>query len=341
MNLSTEYLGLTLSSPLVVGAAAPLSGTLDRLEEWEQQGAGAVVLHSLFLDQSENEWQEWLHHQQNDRDSHPEAINYRPTTEPRFLGLDGYLREISAARSRISIPVIASLNGSHWVGDGASWLEAAEAIQAAGAQALELNLYTVPNDCLKGSEAIEAEQIQIVRAICSDLSIPIAVKLSPWYTGLAAMARQLMLAGARSLVLFNRFYQPDINIESLETVTHLELSEPGDQRLPLRWIGLLHSRVDLQYAASGGIATGDDVVRLLMVGAQVTQVVGALLRHGPGHLERMHQELLLWMQEHGVERLDDIRGCLSQQNCPDPEAFERAQYIRALSSYSHPQEQVY
>ena len=339
MNLATEYLGLKLRSPLVVGSAAPLSGNLSHLAQWEQEGAGAIVLHSLFLDQIEEEWKEWLHYQHHSRESHPEANNYRPATDPKFLGLEGYLEEISAANSRLSIPVIASLNGSHWASDGSNWLDAAGAIEAAGAQALELNLYTVPNDCLKGSEAIEAEQIQIVHAVSAALSIPVAVKLSPWYTSLAAMARQLERAGAKALVLFNRFYQPDINIESLETVSHLDLSGPGDQRLPLRWIGLLHGRVALQYATSGGVASGDDVVRMLMVGAQVTQVVGALLRHGPGHLERMQQELVLWLQEHEIETLEEIRGCLSQQRCPNPEAFERAQYVRALRSYSPPQEE--
>jgi len=338
MNLSTDYLGLSLRSPLVVGAAAPLNDTQDRLVDWEQEGAGAVVLHSLFLEQSKQDWQEWLHHQQHSSESHPEAMSYHPATEPKLLGLDGYLEEISAANSRLSIPVIASLNGCHWADRRSTWLEAAEAIEAAGAQALELNLYTVPNDCLQDSKAIEAEQIQIVQAVCAALSIPVAVKLSPWYTGLAAMARQLEQAGAKSLVLFNRFYQPDIDIESLKTISHLELSGPGDQRLPLRWIGLLHGRVNLQLVASGGIACGDDVVRMLMVGAQVTQIVGALLRHGPGHLARVHQELRLWLQEHDVESLEEIRGCLSQQRCADPEAFERAQYIRALSSYSLPQE---
>ena len=163
-----------------------------------------------------------------------------------------------------------------------------------------------------------------------------AVKLSPWYTALASMARQLQLAGAGALVLFNRFLQPEVNIDTLDTDSHLELSHAGEQRLPLRWIGLLHGRVDLELAASTGISTGADVVRMLMVGAQVTQVVSALLRHGPGQLERMHAELVQWMLEHDVHELETLRGSLSQQRCPNPEAFERAQYLRALSSYSTP-----
>lgn len=332
--LATPYLGLTLRSPLLVGAAAPLSTDVERLLQLEAEGAGAVVLHSLFLDQLERDWQEWWHHQQHSRESHPEAVSYRPAPEPRYLGLDGYLEEIRRLRSRLSIPVIASLNGSH----AGPWAEAAQAIEAAGADALELNLYSVPSDTSWDSDAIEREQLQIVEQTAAAVPLPVAVKLSPWYTGLAAMARRLESAGARSLVLFNRFYQPDLDIETMETVSRLELSDPVDQRLPLRWIGLLHGRVNLQLCASGGIATGEDVVRLLMVGAQVTQVVSALLRHGPGHLHRMHQQLMEWLESHQVSGLDQIRGSLSQQRCPDPEAFERAQYIRALSSYSLPRE---
>jgi dihydroorotate dehydrogenase (fumarate) len=330
--LSTEYLGLRLRSPLLVGAAAPLSTDLKRLLQLEAEGAGAVVLHSLYLDQLDRDWKEWWHHQQHSRESHPEAVSYQPAPEPSHLGLDGYLEEISRLRSRLSIPVIASLNGSH----AGPWAETAQAIEAAGADALELNLYSVPSDTELGSGAIESEQLEIVVQTASVVQLPLAVKLSPWYTGLAAMARRLERAGARSLVLFNRFYQPDLDIESMETVSRLELSGPVDQRLPLRWIGLLHGRLDLQFCASGGIASGEDVVRMLMVGAQVTQVVSALLRHGPGQLQRMQEQLLQWLETHQVRSLDQIRGSLSQQRCPDPEAFERAQYIRALSSYSLP-----
>lgn len=335
-SLASTYLGLQLRTPLVVGAAAPLSTDLDRLVALEVEGAGAVVLHSLFLDQIERDWQEWWHHQQHSSESHPEALSYRPAPEPIHLGLEGYLEEIRRATSRLSIPVIASLNGSH----GGAWIEAAQAIEAAGADALELNLYSVPSDTGADSASIEREQLQIVEQTARAIDIPLAVKLSPWYTGLAAMARRLEAAGARGLVLFNRFYQPDLDIETMQTVSHLELSGPADQRLPLRWIGLLHGRLGLEMSASGGIASGEDVLRMLLVGAQVTQVVSALLRHGPGQLRQMRQELTQWMVEHGVAELQQIRGSLSQQRCPDPEAFERAQYIRALSSYSLPAEQL-
>jgi dihydroorotate dehydrogenase (fumarate) len=332
ISLATRYLGLELPSPLVVGAAAPLSSDLERLVQLEREGAGAVVLHSLFLEQIERDWQEWLHHQQHGSESYAEAISYLPADTPHHLGLDGYLEEIQRASKALSIPVIASLNGNH----PAHWQSAAVAIEQAGAAGIELNLYSVPSDTSRSSAELEAEQIAIVRQVCSATRLPVAVKLSPWYTALASMARQLQLAGAGALVLFNRFLQPEVNIDTLETDSHLELSHAGEQRLPLRWIGLLHGRVDLELAASTGISTGADVVRMLMVGAQVTQVVSALLRHGPGQLERMHAELVQWLLEHDVHELETLRGSLSQQRCPNPEAFERAQYLRALSRYSTP-----
>lgn len=332
VSLATRYLGLELPSPLVVGAAAPLSSDLERLVQLEREGAGVVVLHSLFLEQIERDWQEWLHHQQHGSESYAEAISYLPAKTPHQLGLDGYLEEIQRASKALSIPVIASLNGNH----PAHWQSAAVAIEQAGAAAIELNLYSVPSDTSRSSAELEAEQIAIVRQVCSATRLPVAVKLSPWYTALASMARQLQLAGAGALVLFNRFLQPEVNIDTLDAESHLELSHAGEQRLPLRWIGLLHGRVDLELAASTGISTGADVVRMLMVGAQVTQVVSALLRHGPGQMERMHAELLQWLLEHDVHELETLRGSLSQQRCPNPEAFERAQYLRALSSYSTP-----
>ena len=332
ISLATSYLGLELPSPLVVGAAAPLSSDLERLVQLEREGAGAVVLHSLFLEQIERDWQEWLHHQQHGSESYAEAISYLPAKTPHHLGLNGYLEEIQRASKALSIPVIASLNGNH----PAHWQSAAVAIEQAGAAGIELNLYSVPSDTSRSSAELEAEQIAIVRQVCSATRLPVAVKLSPWYTALASMARQLQLAGAGALVLFNRFLQPEVNIDTLDTDSHLELSHAGEQRLPLRWIGLLHGRVNLELAASTGISTGADVVRLLMVGAQVTQVVSALLRHGPGQLERMHAELVQWLLEHDVHELETLRGSLSQQRCPNPEAFERAQYLRALSSYSTP-----
>ena len=330
--LTTTYLGLELPSPIVVGAAAPLSSDLRRLEQLEREGAGAVVLHSLFLEQIERDWREWIHHQQHSSESHPEALSYLPAVDPQHLGLEGYLEEIRRAREALSIPVIASLNGSH----SGHWSEAARALEQAGASAIELNLYSVPSSTSCSSAELEGEQLEIVRQVCSALSVPVAVKLSPWYTGLAAMTRSLAEAGARGAVLFNRFLQPEIDIDTLSTEAHLELSDRSEQRLPLRWIGLLHGRVALDLAASTGIESGRDVLRMLMVGAQVCQVVSALLRHGPGALQRMREEMEQWLEDNQIGSLASLRGSLSQQRNPNPEAFERAQYLRALSSYALP-----
>ena len=329
--LASRWLGLELRSPLVVGAAAPLSGDPALLPQLEEQGAAAVVLHSLFLEQIERDWQEWQHHQQIGSDSYAESLSYLPSTDPVHLGLDGYLAEIRAARRCLSIPVIASLNGVH----PGHWRQAALAVAEAGASAIELNLYAVPTDGSRSGSDLEAEQLAVVREVCAAVPLPVAVKLGPWYTSLAHFARQLEAAGAAGLVLFNRFYQPDIDIETLETRSHLQLSSEADQRLPLRWIGLLHGRLGLDLAASGGLSTAADVVRMLMVGASTTQLVAALLRHGPGQLRRISDGLTQWLEEHGYGSLDELRGCLSQARCPDPEAFERAQYMRAVGSYSH------
>lgn len=332
--LSTTFLGLQLDSPIVVGAAPPLSSDLARLEQLQAEGAGAVVLHSLFLEQAERDWREWWNHQIDGRESHHEATEYCPSTEPQFLGLDGYVREIEAARSSVSIPVIASLNGDCCSRHRQSWVEVATAVEQAGADALELNLYSVPSAVDRKSECVEQEQLAVVNAVCSALEIPVAVKISPWYTGLAAMGQDLQKVGARGLVLFNRFYELDIDIETLETNSRFRLSTAAEQQLPLRWIGLLYGRIDLELVASGGIASGLDVIRMLMAGAQVTQVVSALIRQGPGQIVRMHDELLQWLESHGIEGICDLQGTLSHQRCADPENYMRAQYIRALSSYS-------
>jgi dihydroorotate dehydrogenase (fumarate) len=332
VDLRSTYLGLALASPLVVGAAAPLSADPDHIPRLADAGAAAVVLHSLFLEQVERDWQEWNHHQEHGSESVAESLSYLPRTAPGHLGAQGYLREIEAARRRVEIPIIASLNGSQ----AGPWAATARALEQAGASAIELNLYAVPTDqSLSGAE-LENGQVDVVREVCAAVTLPVAVKLSPYYTNLTHLAHRLQAAGARGLVLFNRFYQPDIDIETLEHRPNLLLSTAADQRLPLRWIALLHGRVGLDFAASGGISHGTDVVRMLMVGASVTMVVAALLRHGPEHLRSLESELRQWLEQHDYSSLDALRGCLCQQRCPDPGAFERAQYMRALSSYPTP-----
>ena len=332
VDLRSPYLGLPLASPLVVGAAAPLSADPDHIPRLADAGAAAVVLHSLFLEQVERDWQEWNHHQEHGSESFAESLSYLPRTAPGHLGAQGYLQEIESARRRVEIPIIASLNGSQ----AGPWAATARALEQAGASAIELNLYAVPTDqSLSGAE-LEHGQVELVREVCAAVTLPVAVKLSPYYTNLTHLAHRLQAAGARGLVLFNRFYQPDIDIETLEHRPNLLLSTAADQRLPLRWIALLHGRVGLDFAASGGISHGTDVVRMLMVGASVTMVVAALLRQGPDHLRTLESELRQWLEQHNYSSLDQLRGCLCQQRGPDPGAFERAQYMRALSSYPAP-----
>jgi dihydroorotate dehydrogenase (fumarate) len=328
-DLSTTYLGLPLRHPLLVGAAAPLSESSEQLAELERCGASAIVLHSLFEEQIEQE--QLRHHRLSlqGSESYGEALSYVGEPSLFHVGHDLYLRHIEQARRQLSIPVIASLNGLH----PGSWVRFARQIEAAGAQAIELNIYSLPTDPDLSSAAIEAQVEEIVRQVRAEVSLPLAVKLGPFFTNFSAMAKRLAAAGADGLVLFNRFYQPDIDIEALELRPNLLLSTPHDLRLPLRWIALLHGRHPLDLAASGGVHRGTDVVRLLMAGACCTQVVGALLRHGPERLIGLVDELSQWLQEHDHGSVRELIGCMSQRRCPDPGEYERSQYMRALQTY--------
>lgn len=325
-DLTTTYLGLPLRSPLVVGAALPLSEHVEQLLVLEEHGAAAVVLHSLFEEQIEQEQLALHWHASQGEESYGEALSYLPHGAAVHEGPDSYLSLIERARRQLAIPVIASLNGSH----PGRWVETARRIEAAGATALELNIYALPTDPELSSAAIETQVEEIVRQVRAQVRLPLAVKLGPFFTNLRAMARRLALAGADGLVLFNRFYQPDIDIEELELRPNLLLSTPHDLRLPLRWIALLHGREPLDLAASGGVHRGSDVVRLLMAGAGVTQMVAALLRHGPERLRGLEDELATWLMEHDYGSVRELQGCMSQQRCANPGEYERAQYLRAV-----------
>lgn len=329
-DLATTYLGLPLRTPLVVGAAGPLSEGIASLEALERSGAAAIVLHSLFEEQLEREQLALHWHAQQGAESYGEALSYLPEAAVEHGGADPYLRLIEQARRRLAIPVIASLNGS----SPGRWVETARRIEAAGASALELNIYAVPTDPELSSAAIEARVEEIVREVRAEVALPLAVKLGPFFSNFGAMARRLEQAGAQGLVLFNRFYQPDIDIETMTVRPNLLLSTPHDLRLPLRWIALLHGRVNLALIGSGGVHRGTDVVRLLMAGACATQVVAALLRHGLGRLQGLEDELATWMMEHEVASVAELIGCMSQAQCPNPEEYERAQYMRAIHSYT-------
>ncbi len=325
-DLRTTYLGLPLRSPLVVGAALPLSEHPEQLRQLEQHGAAAIVLHSLFEEQIEQEQLALYWHGSHGADSYGEALSYLPAGAAVHGGADAYLRLVEQARRELSIPVIASLNGSQ----PGRWVETARRIEAAGASALELNIYALPTDPELSSAAIETQVEEIVRQVRAEVALPLAVKLSPFFTNLRALARRLAVAGADGLVLFNRFYQPDIDIEELVLRPNLLLSSPHDLRLPLRWIALLHGREPLDLAGSSGVHRGTDVVKLLMAGAAVTQMVAALLRHGPERLRGIEDELSTWLMEHDYGSVRELQGCMGQQRCADPGGYERAQYLRAV-----------
>ena len=328
-DLSTSWLGLPLRSPLLVGACAALSEGLDDLLRLEEAGAAGVVLHSLFEEQIERDQLELWRVSIQGSNSYAESLDYFPEPSLFHVGHDLYLRHIEQSRARLTIPLIASLNGVR-PGD---WVKVARRLQDAGADAIELNIYAVPTDPELSSAAIEGQVEEIVREVRAEITLPLAVKLGPYYTNLASLAKRLAAAGADGLVLFNRFYQPDIDIEELVLRPNLLLSTPHDLRLPLRWIALLHGRQGLQLAGSSGVHRGTDVVRLLMAGAACVQVVGALLRHGPQRLTGLRDELAQWLQEHDYRTARELIGTMSQERCPDPAEYERAQYMRALQTY--------
>ncbi|MFM1799663.1 MAG: hypothetical protein RLZZ117_1941 [Cyanobacteriota bacterium] len=328
-DLSTTWLGLPLRSPLVVGAAAPLSDDLATLQRLEEAGAAAIVFHSLFEEQLEQEQLNLHHLSLVGSDSHPESLSQVPQASLVHGGSELYLRHLEQARARLALPLIASLNGQHPGG----WVRYARQLEGAGADAIELNIYSLPTDPDRDSADLEAEVEEIVREVRAEVRVPLTVKLSPFFTNFAAIARRLAVAGADGLTLFNRFYQPDIDIETLEARSNLLLSTPHDLRLPLRWIALLHGRHSLDLAASSGVHRGTDVVRLLMAGACVTQIVGALLRHGPRRLTSLEDELRRWLSDHEYPTLRELIGCMSQLRCPTPADYERTQYRRMLQTF--------
>ena len=331
MDLATTYLGMTLRSPLVVGACAPLTEDLDTLKRMEDAGAAAVVLHSLFEEQLRQDRVELHHHLTYGTESFAEALTYFPEPELFHVGPETYLEHIHRAKQQVDIPIIASLNGATLGG----WTDYAHQIEQAGADALELNIYTVPTDLAMTGAEVEQTHLEIVRAVTNAVDIPVAIKLSPYFSNLANMAWRLSQAGVNALVLFNRFYQPDLDLEALEVTPNLLLSSPQDLRLPLRWIAILYQSIPVDFAATSGIHTAEDVVKLLMVGANVTLLVSVLLRHGIQYIQQLEQELHQWLETHEYDSVQQLQGSMSQVNCPNPSGFERVQYMRSLQTY-HP-----
>ena len=328
MDLSTQYLGLDLKNPLVA-SAGPLCREMDTLKQLEDAGLAAVVLESLFEEQIRHEEKALDHFISHGSESFAEALSYFPEPSEFAHGPDDYLEHVRRAKASLSVPVIASLNG---VSSG-GWMDYARKIQEAGADALELNIYYVATDpTLPGSE-VERMYLEDVKTVKSSVSIPVAVKLSPYFSNLAHMASQLDAGGADGLVLFNRFYQPDIDLDELEVVPNLVLSSPSEMRLPLRWIAILFGHVKADLAATSGIYKSEDVLKMIMAGASATMLCSALLVHGIRRATEILKSMERWMEEHEYVSVKQMRGSMSQRNCPEPAAFERANYMKMLQSY--------
>ena len=333
VNLETSYLGMTLSSPLVV-AASPLGRRVASLRRLEAAGAAAVVLPSLFEEQIEHDSFQMQAALESGAGIYQEAARgYLPeTAEESQNGSDRYLALLAEARGALSIPVIASLNGV----SAGGWVEYARKMEEAGAAALELNVYLIAADADETGEQVERRYLDLVTAVRRAIGIPLAVKVGPYFSSMANMARRLVEAGADGLVLFNRFYQPDIDLEDLKVRPNVELSTSAELRLPLRWIAILKGRVNASLAATTGVHTAADVIKLVMAGADVAMSASALLRHGPGWLTDVGAGITSWMEEHEYDSIEQMKGSLSQAASPDPAAFERANYMESLVTYATP-----
>ena len=330
MDLTTKYLGMTLRTPLVA-SASPLSQEISGIRSLEDAGASAVVLYSLFEEQLRQEALELERDLNAGTESFAESLTYFPRTSEFHTGSEGYLNHIRKAKEAVAIPIIASLNGSTLGG----WTKFARQVEQAGADAIECNIYFIPTNTEIDGAEVEKIYTDIIREVKTAVHIPVAAKLSPFFSNLANMAKRLDQLGTDGLVLFNRFYQPDIDLEELEIKPNVLLSSPQELRLPLTWVGILYGRVRASLAATTGVYRPEDVIKLLMVGADVTMLCSALLRHGVGHLRHVEQGVRMWMEEHEYESVQQMQGSMSQLRCPDPGAFERAQYMRAVKGLEH------
>jgi dihydroorotate dehydrogenase (fumarate) len=329
IDLTTQYLGLTLSSPLVA-SAGPLSEDVDSIRRMEDAGAAAVVLHSLFEEQITLESDYLDRHLSGGTESFAESLTYFPDMHSYNLGPDAYLEHIRKVKAVVRIPVIGSLNGVSTGG----WTSYARKIQEAGADALELNIYYVPTDPALTATQVEDMYVNLVREVRASVSIPVAVKLGHAFSALAHLAQRLDGAGSNALVLFNRFYLPDFDLERLEVVPRLTLSSPHELLVRLHWVAILHGHVRADLAVTGGVHSGTDALKAMMAGARVAMMTSALLQHGVGHLRTVRAQLLAWMEEHEYESVRQMQGSMSYRSVQDPAAFERANYMKVLSSYA-------
>ncbi len=329
IDLTTTYLGLALKNP-IVASASPLSDSLDHIRQLEDHCAAAVVLPSLFEEQLTLEGETLDRDLSRGADSFAESLNYFPDLTTYNLGPDGYLELIRKAKTGLSIPVIGSLNGV----SAGGWTRYAHEMEQAGADAIELNLYSIVTDPELTAAHIERAYLELVREVKQTVRIPVAVKLSPFFTAPANMAKRFEAAGANALVLFNRFYQPDLDLEQLEVVPSLELSSPQELLLRLHWVAIIFGGVNVDLAITGGIHNAEGVLKAVMAGARATMMTSALLRNGLEHLGVVLRDVQNWMEEHDYESIGQMCGSMSQRKVPNPTAFQRANYIRVLSSYS-------
>jgi dihydroorotate dehydrogenase (fumarate) len=330
-DLATTYLGLPLKHP-VVASAGPISRTLDGIRRLEDAGAAAIVLFSLFEEQIRLENAATEHLIGVGAESFPEALDYFPAIEDYEVGPEPYLELIRRAREATGIPIIASLNGATPEG----WLDYARKIEQAGASALELNVYYIPADLKISGREVEELYRQALRQVKAAVRIPIAMKLNPFFSAPGEMAQSLASSGADGLVLFNRFYQPDFDLETLEVVPTLQLSRPEEIRLPLLWIAILHGRIAASLAASTGVHSADEVIKYLLAGADAVMTTSVLLQHGAQHLATLVDGLARWLERRGYASVEQMKGSMSQKSVADPTAFERANYIRVLESFRLP-----
>lgn len=327
-DLGTTYLGLDLAHP-VVASASPLAATIDGLRRLEDAGAGAIVLPSLFEEQIrlENAALEAL--SALGADSVGEVQSYFPVSSDFVVGPEAYLDFVREAKTAVGVPVIASLNAV----TPTDWTGYAEALADAGADAIELNVFYIPAGLDVKGRDVEQRYVDIVREVCGAVSVPVAVKLSPFFSATGEMAQRIVAAGAEGLVLFNRFYQPDMDLDRLEVAPTLELSTPAEIRLPLLWIAVLHGRISASLAATTGVQTPTEVVKYVLAGADVVMTTSALLQHGPAHLRTLVDGLASWLDRRGYASVDQVKGAMSQQHVADPAAFERANYMKVLQSW--------
>ncbi|MFN7959076.1 MAG: dihydroorotate dehydrogenase-like protein [Holophagaceae bacterium] len=328
MNLSTTYLGLELAHPLMAGAS-PMVDDMGMVKRLEDAGASAIVMHSLFEEQITREEQGTIMDMQLSANTSAEAISFFPQPDEFRLGPEKYLEQIRRIKDAVSVPVIASLNGT----TPAGWLHYGKLMQDAGADALELNVYHIPTDAKESAAEVEKRTLDIVKAVKAEVKIPVSVKLSPFFSALAHFAVELEAAGADGLVLFNRFFQPDINVEELVAEPSLQLSGPADLLLRLRWLAVLHGHVKGSLAVTGGVHDGIGALKAVMAGADAVQMVSALLIHGPDRLAQTRATLAEWLEEHEYESLAQARGSMSLVKSPNPQAFTRANYMRILNGW--------